>query len=280
MARVLRLPDHGRLLVATDLQGCLRDFVRMERIFRAAEDKSLGEVHLLFTGDLIHGPRIPEDGWPDYLGEFYKDESPKLIDRFIALQERFPKQVHSLLGNHEHGHIGGPHTAKFAYDEVALLESILGPKNTEKLRRLFRDFPLVAVAPCGIVFTHGAPAAHIRSIAEIEAAKLDGITYRSPVDILHVPVIGQILWARSASAEAARKFVGALGGRVSVFGHDVVPQGFERVGDEQIIISTSFGVADAQKVYLDIDLSRRFDTVHDLREGIEIVPLYPQRQRS
>ena len=29
MARVIRLPDHGRLIVCTDLQGCLRDYRRI-----------------------------------------------------------------------------------------------------------------------------------------------------------------------------------------------------------------------------------------------------------
>jgi hypothetical protein len=36
MARVLRLPDHGRLIVCTDLQGCLRDFHRIVEVFDEA----------------------------------------------------------------------------------------------------------------------------------------------------------------------------------------------------------------------------------------------------
>ena len=31
MSRVLQLPARGRLLVATDLQGCMRDFERIEQ---------------------------------------------------------------------------------------------------------------------------------------------------------------------------------------------------------------------------------------------------------
>ena len=46
---------------------------------------------------------------------------------YAGLAAQYPGRVHALLGNHEHGHIGGPHTAKFAADEVALLEQILGP---------------------------------------------------------------------------------------------------------------------------------------------------------
>ena len=63
MARVLRLPDSGRLLVCTDLQGCMRDFDRMVELFEQALLDYEGDAHLLFTGDLIHGPHIdPEAG--------------------------------------------------------------------------------------------------------------------------------------------------------------------------------------------------------------------------
>ena len=58
MARVIRLPDKGRLLVCTDLQGCMRDYVRMVEVFEQALIDYGGDVHLIFTGDLIHGPHI------------------------------------------------------------------------------------------------------------------------------------------------------------------------------------------------------------------------------
>jgi hypothetical protein len=64
---------------------------------------------------------------------------------------------------------------------------------------------------------------------------------------------------------------------VSVYGHDVVPEGFERIGDEQLCVSTSFGVVDPNKVYLNLDLASRYRTVAELRVGREILPLYPER---
>jgi hypothetical protein len=275
MARVLHLPDHGRLLVATDLQGNLRDFNRIADLYRAAVIEEDGDAHLLFTGDLIHGPHIEPHDWPDFLGDFYRDESPAVVDGFVALRDRFPERVHAILGNHEHAHVGGPHTAKFAPDEVILLEGTLGSHGARRLRGILSELPLVAISPCGIIFTHGAPAADIKSENEILAAPLEGHDLGSVTDIFDVPVIGKILWARSAHPEAARRFVGALGGTVSVFGHDVVPEGYERIGDEQMIVSTSFGVPDANKFYLDLDLGKRYATVHELREGREILPLYP-----
>jgi hypothetical protein len=275
MAGILQLPDHGRLIVCTDLQGCLRDFQQMVTVFlRAVEDWG-GDAHILFTGDLVHGPHIDRRDWPEFLGEFYRDESGDLMKQFSRLRATYPGRVHAIIGNHEHGHIGGPHTAKFAIDEVELLESRMGPDGAAWLRSLLRELPLVAVAPCGAVFTHGAPALEVASRAEIEDARLDGLDFDSPIDIFEVPVVGALLWARSAPPEMARRFLRAMGGTISIYGHDVIPEGFERMGDEQIIVSTSFGVFDANKVYLHLDLGASYRTVYDLRIGHEILPLYP-----
>src|SRR6185503_3826255 len=102
MARVLRLPDRGRLIVCTDLQGCMRAYERMVEIFENVRGLYGDTVHLLFTGDLIHGPHLEEDEWPDFLGEYYRDESGGVIDAYIELNAKYPGKVHALIGNHEH----------------------------------------------------------------------------------------------------------------------------------------------------------------------------------
>ncbi len=275
MARVLRLPDHGRLLVCTDLQGCMRDYLRMVQIFEEALLEHDGDAHLLFTGDLIHGPHIDPEDWPDFLGEYYRDASGEVMIAYAGLAAQYPGRVHALMGNHEHGHVGGPHTAKFAADEVALLEHILGPAATARMRGIIHTFALAAVSRCGAVFTHGAPAAQIDSLAELEAADLSGAHYASPLDVLDTPIVGKVLWARSATEAEARRFVRAMGGTISIYGHDVIPEGYECVGNEQMVVSTSFGVFDTNKVYVSLDLAARYKSVYDLRIGHEILPLYP-----
>jgi len=277
MARVIRLPDRGRLLVCTDLQGCMRDYRRMVEVFEEALIAYEGDAHLIFTGDLIHGPHIEPEDWPDFLGEYYRDASGELMIAYAGLAAQYPGRVHALLGNHEHGHIGGPHTAKFAADEVALLEHILGPAATARMRGIIHTFSLAAVSRCGACFTHGAPAAVIDSIADLEAADLSGAGLASPLDVLDTPVVGKVLWARSATEGEARRFLRALGGTMAIYGHDVIPEGYETIGDEQIIVSTSFGLFDQNKVYLSLDLSAKYRNVHDLRVGHEILPLYPDK---
>ncbi|MCA9677474.1 MAG: metallophosphoesterase [Kofleriaceae bacterium] len=274
---MIRLPDHGRLIVCTDLQGCLRDYRRIVEIFHETAAAHDGDAHLLFTGDLIHGPHLSPDEWPDFLGEYYRDASGDVVEAFADLAARNPGHVHALVGNHEHGHIGGPHTAKFAADEVSLLEDLLGQARTARLKEIIGEFALAAVAPCGAVFTHGAPAAEIASIRDVEGCDLQAFTGGSPLDILDTPVLGPILWARSADVDVARAFVRAMGGTISIYGHDVIPEGFECVGDEQMVVSTSFGVFDSNKVYLSLDLGAHYKRVQDLRIGREILPLYPDR---
>ncbi len=277
MARVLRLPDHGRLLVCTDLQGCMRDYLRFVQVFEQALLDHQGDAHLLFTGDLIHGPHIDPEDWPDFLGEYYRDASGEVMIAYAGLAAQYPGKVHALLGNHEHGHIGGPHTAKFAADEVALLEQILGPAGTARMRSIIHTFALAAVSKCGAVFTHGAPAAQIDAISDLEAADLTCAQYASPLDVLDNPVIGKVLWCRGATAAEARRFLKATQGTFAVYGHDVVTEGYECMGEEQICVSTSFGLFDTNKVYLSLDLAARYRGVSDLRIGHEILPLYPDK---
>jgi hypothetical protein len=89
--------------------------------------------------------------------------------------------------------------------------------------------------------------------------------------------VGKVLWARSATEAEARRFLKATKGTLSIYGHDVIPEGYEKVGDEQIIVSTSFGLYDSNKVYASLDLAARYRSVRDLRVGHELLPLYPDK---
>jgi hypothetical protein len=270
-SRLLRLPASGRLLAATDIQGNLRDFLRMVTLFEEAPEDTV----LIFTGDLVHGPdEHTEQHWPDYLGTPYKDESSEVIRAFLEVQAHYPGRVHCLLGNHEHAHVGGPRTAKFHHDEASVLEARMGPEATEAMRALFHQLPLVAVAPNGAVLLHAAPSARLSGPHELEDVPLEGYSHMGIDQFFHVPVLGATLWSRMASAEQARAFLEALGGRIAIYGHDVVREGYERVGDEQLCVSTSFALFDEHKVYVELELSHVYPDVYALRDGFELKKLY------
>lgn len=267
MPRLLRLPDRGRLLVGTDLQGNLGDFRRLEQHFLAAGD----DAWLVLTGDLVHGPDDETVAhWPAHLGTPYRDESPALVDAFLALQARAPGRVHCLLGNHDHAHIGGPVTFKFHDDEGAALEARLDEAGRARLKAAVEAFPLVAAGPCGVVLLHAAPSANLAHPDELEALRLDGYRDTHITDFARVPVLGSLLWSRMAREHEAERFVRALGGEVAIYGHDIVREGYAKDGPRQLCVSTSFGCLDAAKTYVEVDLGARYRSVDDFRDGVEL----------
>ncbi|TNF24001.1 MAG: serine/threonine protein phosphatase [Deltaproteobacteria bacterium] len=280
MSKVLRLPAHGRLLVCTDLQGNLGDFEAMAAHFRraVAEDP---DTHVVFSGDLVHGPqRAPED-WDPWLGDWYEDDSIGVFEAFLRLAEEHPGRVHALLGNHEHGHVGGVHTAKFHDDEVAALERRMSGALLRRFWAFCAGLPLVAVSPSGVVVTHAAPATPLTGPEELEAVdyKVPWPLPRTLPEVLALPILGPLLWARTCPPSLARGFLAALLGRPDGFvvhGHDIVHEGYEVSAEGALVrLSTSFGCFDAHKRYLDVSLSHRWTSATELREDHELRALYP-----
>jgi len=160
-----------------------------------------------------------------------------------------------------------------------VLDEALGD-DAPRIHDLFRSFPLIGVAPCGATFTHGAPRATEKDLDAFDALAYSG--YEN-VDLgaMHATgTVGNLLWARYADPERAREFLAATGpedrsNAFVAFGHDVVREGYEKIGAEQICVSTSFGCDDENKVYLRLDLSAEYRSVHDLRQGRQILRLYP-----
>lgn len=275
--KVARLPERGTLIVSTDLQGNFGDYAALKRIYER-EAEAGHEPVLLICGDLVHGPGpmfADPSRWPDYLGTYYRDQSVELVLDYERWREE--AQTVALLGNHEHAHIGGPVVSKFHADEAAVLDHALG-EHRARAHALFRTFPLIAVAACGAVFTHGAPRATEPDLESFERIRYEGYEDMGVLDMYEQGTLGALLWARGAEPEHARALLrvahGVARGFVA-FGHDVVRDGYEKVGDEQICVSTSFGCEDRHKTYLRLDLSREYRSVHDLREGEEIRRLYP-----
>lgn len=268
----MRLPAKGTLVIGTDLQGNLRDFQQLHRHF-----VSLGaDAQLVLTGDLVHGPdEETASQWPDFLGTPYRDESPALIEAFLAAQRAAPGRVHCLMGNHDHAHLGGPVTSKFHDDEAAHLEAMLGPERTAQWREAASRFPLVIVAPCGVVMTHAAPGLPLEREEQLVGIPWDSYRGDSIPEFFQRPVLGPLLWARSASDEDVAQFLSVLGGTVAVFGHDVVREGFARDGERQVVVSTSFGLFDQDKVFVQVELGDHYADAKALRGGLELRKLYP-----
>lgn len=275
--KVARLPDRGVLLVATDLQGNLGDFRALAAIHRR-ELEAGRQAWLLLCGDLVHGPpdELTGDDWPDYLGTAYEDRSAELVLEYMDYVRNFDSIC--LLGNHEHAHVGGPMVSKFHLDEAAVLEARLGD-DRERVRAFLAGLPLVAVAPCGVVCTHGAPRATEPDLASFERLVYTGFENVPLWRMLEAGTVGALLWARGATEDHARALLAAVHGRDDfgfvAYGHDIVREGHERVDARQICVSTSFGCFDECKTYLRLELDGHYPDVDALRPGHEILPLFP-----
>ena len=268
--RVLVFPDQGKLLVGSDLHGNKKDYLQLMEIFSKEADSGK-EIYLLWLGDLIHGPQRPEKDFA------YSDESDFILEHFLRMKKNFPDQLFSLMGNHEHGHVGGPHTSKFCEDEVKEMSRKAGEKYWTQLA-LMKSFPLLALTPAGITFTHGAPSESVGSLQDILEASYSGHTHREINEMYSVPVL-DLLWMRGCTEKTAKHFLRrvkypGLENRLAVYGHDIIREGFERENPHSLVLSTSFGVEEKHKTYLDLDLSRSYHSTLDIREGIELKKLY------
>lgn len=278
-SRILRILDSRKLLVCTDLHGNLEDFRQIVKCFIELQTKE-PSAFLLFSGDLIHGPSPTDEAqWPASFGEFYIDKSVQVVEEFMELQEKFPGQVACLLGNHEHSHIGGPHTPKFWDDETSHFEKQAGADKVDIFKKLFCSFPLVATTSCGVAICHAAPNVEIENAAQIETVEYAGYENCSLSMVYSASVLLCLLWSRVCPSKVARKFLDILSqGRdgldIAVFGHDIVREGFIRIGDEQLQLSTSFAVEKNKKHLLELDLASRYRSASDFREGIELRKLY------
>lgn len=278
-AKVCKLPNQGILLFATDLHGNYQDYKQLKQIY--LQEKVLGnQPFLLFCGDLVHGPSadlLEPNAWLDHLGDPYYDQSAELIIDFMDFSKK--EQTVSLLGNHEHAHIGGPMLSKFHPDEAKELAKRFEQAGGSGLKEFFQSFPLIAISRNGVSFSHAAPAATEETLTEFENLRYEGYKEISTWDMYEQGTIGALLWARMASEEQAKRFLKVTSPEIDssfvAFGHDIIDEGYDRIDQHQICVSTSFGLFNRFKTYLRLDLSEQCQGTSSLIEQVNICALYP-----
>jgi predicted phosphodiesterase len=273
MKRHLVLPARGVLVVNTDVHGNARDFERVEAIFRA-ERALEPETHWVILGDVVHAPdQTARQSSPDFYD--FDDGSMQIVDRILALQAELPGHVHFVLGNHDHGHCGGPHPGKFYPDEVAALESTLSEAQRQRLHGLCERALLAVAAPCGVLMTHGSPDTSLESLDALDDVPLAVAEMTSPQkqmmralltsygqpDHVCIPMLANV--SRAAGIDL----------RVVVHGHDRDERGFFHEGSHQVC-PVIFGARHPDKRYLRLDLGAKYEIAAELREDFEILRLH------
>ncbi len=272
MARLHRLPARGRLLVSPDIHGNEEDFLRLRALFTEllTDDPDAQWVQL---GDVVHGPDPRARArWPDLYD--FDDASDALVQGFVHLQDHVPGQVHVLLGNHEWAHLGGVPTRKFWADEAAHLEGSMSARGHEALDLLLARAPLLVATPCGALLAHACPDAVFERPEDLEAVALPATRAE------HHALLSGLLRPRCQPPETTDRLLAACSEgsaplRFVVHGHEIDPKGWYIEERNQLGMAI-FGTTRAQKRYLLLDLSARYESVYDLAPGREILQLYPE----
>ena len=275
-ARMVLRKSSGLVLVTSDLHGNFADYLAIRAIYRNLLERDPDAVWVSL-GDWVHGPS--PGGRMRFSGQVlydYEDRSADLIREVFALETATDTRFFTLLGNHEHAHIGGRPVGRFRPNEASYLESTMQPDEVTRMRAMFHSWPLVIELPAaGVVFTHGAPDDDVFGPQAIDDACYDGPCPRDSGAFLE-----GILWNYGyVEPGGGRGFLNALsrGGPrydLIVHGHDRHEDGGGTDGEHAYLLCTSFGAKEARKAYLVLDAAKRYAGPQDLVEGREILRLH------
>ena len=267
------LPTRGTLLISTDLHGNLDDFKQLRDIFYK-ELKNNRQTYWVILGDIVHGPNyLASMRDPELYG--YPDQSWEIASEIVDLQKKYSKKIYYVLGNHDHGHIGGRRTQKFYSDEVEALESKLEPQQIEKMRNLFYSAFLAVVAPCGALLTHGSPDESLKNLDDLEHLSFTP-EKNNPEQ---AQILETILWHYGQREYTTQKMLKNIKKtyptvNMVIHGHDRDPKGYFTEGKNQLC-PVIFGASRGNKSYIKLNLAHTYSTVHDIRLERELLCLYP-----
>jgi predicted phosphodiesterase len=266
--RYLVLPPRGVLIANTDIHGNLEDLRALRRIFEAEGP----DAHWVILGDIVHGPDDrARQHHPELYG--YEDASGRVALEIAEAMREHPGRVHFVLGNHDHGHIGGPHTGKFHRDEVEHLEARLSTDERAALQAILEGALYAVIAPSGLFLSHGSPNDSLKRLEDLDSIHPAGN------DAYGSGVLQSFLTHYGQRDDTAERFLAAVSKSgvpvtVVVHGHDRDERGFFIEGERQLCLCI-FGAPREAKRYLRADLASHYTSARDLEDGVEIRRLYP-----
>lgn len=192
-----------------------------------------------------------------------------MLARVADLKQRFPAQVHILLGNHELSQMLGRPLAKGsvnvteAYDAgIDYLYGDASPRVRAAMDAFIRSQLLAVRCPNGIMLSHSLPSASV--LGRFDPAVID----RQPTieDFQSTGSAYALVWGRSHPPQLAARLRQAWGNELFILGHQPAEMGYEIETEGVLIINSdhSHGMA------LPVDLSRKYD-LHSLIDAL--IPL-------
>lgn len=250
--KLVELPDHGRLIVVTDLHGNLDDYNHYLNLW----DESDSDFHIVFTGDLIHGLDDSSDG------------SVEILDDAMVKSKEF-SNFHVLLGNHEWAHITNQNIYKNQKPLLIEFKNLISykygfiePYLTNYIK-FFKTMPYFVKTANGLFISHSGPSDKVKSIEGFN--KIFKSDYSSPI-------LYDFLWNRYYRVtdyikSDVERFLDIVDSKVMVVGH--CPVESYKVFGKQIIMSSSFETK--IKTYLDIDLSMEITDIKDVQKQLKFI---------
>lgn len=250
MNKLLELPDHGRLIVVSDIHGNLEDYQRYLNLW----DENDPDFHIVFTGDLIHS--IHEN-----------DGSIEILDDAIEKSEC--SNFHTLLGNHEWAHIVNKNIYKLNKELLADFNNLISykkghiePTLTQYIK-YFKTMPYFIKTSNGIFISHSGPSKKVNNIHDFNNMLESDYNNEILYDFLWNRCVG----LRKYSEEDVNAFLDIVGCKYMVIGHNVVES--YMAFSNQLILASSFQTR--VKTYLDIDLSKEYNDMKDLLKDLKFI---------
>lgn len=265
---LVKIEDAARAIIVGDLHGRYHNLEYILKDKNNLEDILAGRAHLVFTGDAIHPPRAALQDSTTY------EDSFCTMMLIVTLKAENPSNVHYLIGNHDHAHIGGRPAGRGDVRQDMLFEKYaierFGKPTFEHYREFVRLSPVALKfrAPNGcLLVVHAGLTPRILS-----EQGLINIGVRGPRGV----EVTDMLWSRKyddrprlakclANVDARLMVVGHTPptlARARRYGLDVIaPNVFAHVHNLAVIINAQGGLFG----YLDLDLTRPLpDSVTDL----------------
>ncbi len=291
---IVVLPDRGTLYIVSDLHAHWDDFNAWLRQTQLIERIEAGEdVYGLILGDAVDykpdEPRHPPYG--DTL----------IVNRVMALRQHLGERGNRFLylrGNHEfaaadayamlkkHG-MTAQNRRRYIRE---LYNSPLGTyyqqfnfieRMTDEHYAFLMSLPTLAIGKNGCVGVHAGPARSLTRLAELVdpgPKTLEELLWHRP----NIALSGGYTVAHTDN------FLKAIHANLLIVGHTPihyfpmqnVRDGVATFGENQLIFSTGYSGLPGVPTYIEIDLAETYSSVHALKLGVNIHPLYPERHRA
>jgi len=250
------LPAEGNLVLTGDLHGHRRNF---ERIAAFADLDNNPQRHVLLQ-EIIHGGK--EDSYGGCL-------SYQLLFDVVRYKFSFPDQVHVIMGNHDTAFINNSEVMKDGREMNRAMRQAIErefQQDADEVKLAIRQNlfsqPLALKAENGIWASHSLPGDRM-------LGKFDPQIFHRQLKVNDVVRPGSaylLTWGRKHSQALLDKLAGEFDAEIFILGHQPQEKGWNRAGDNLIIIASNHN----HGCLIPVDLAKSC-TVEQLIESI--VPL-------